>query len=148
MKDPWEKNWKTGKEPWEQHEKAGKESRERAVKRRPFWTYLLALRARWNRTGYPAWLFFGSLSAAGVVMILPAVLLVAYANRLGIWWANLLILYLGALFSGYAVIVYPREMAHMRYLLGDEAFFLVYPEERKKELRRLVRQQRRERKTV
>lgn|GEM_PF-6736826 len=124
------------KEPWEQQEK-----------KRPFWGYLPALRARWNRTGYPAWLFFGAICVAAVAMAMPVVLLVAYADRLGIWWAILLALYFAALAGSYVLIVYPREMAHMRYLLGDEAFFLVYPEERKKELRRLVRQQRREKKS-
>ena len=104
---------------------------------------LHALWVRWNRMGYPAGLFFGTLAAAAVVMIVPVVLLVAFADKLGAWWAILLILYMGILISVYTWIVYPREMARMRYLLGDEAFFLVYPGEKKKERKRREKELRR-----
>lgn len=101
--------------------------------------YFHALHVRWNRMGYPAWLFLLALCIVPVLMIMPGFLLVLYADKLGIWWAILLILYMAILFSVYTWIVYPREMARMRYLLGDEAFFLVYPEEKKKELKRQQR---------
>ena len=101
------------------------------------------LLVRWRRMGYPAWLYFGAISGCAVVMIMPVVLLVTFADRLGVWWAILLALYTAILVSAYAFIVYPREMNRMRYILGDEAFFLVYPEEKKRELRRQERLRRR-----
>lgn len=106
--------------------------------------YFHALRVNWERMGYPAWLYFGAISAAAVVMIMPVVLLVAFADKLGVWWAILLLLYLTILVVIHTKIVYPREMARMRYILGDEAFFLVYPEEKKKELKRRQREKRRQ----
>ena len=45
--------------------------------------YFHALRVNWERMGYPAWLYFGAIATAAVVMIMPVVLLVAFADRLG-----------------------------------------------------------------
>ena len=110
--------------------------------------YFHALRVNGERMGYPAWLYFGAIATAAVVMIMPVVLLVAFADRLGVWWAILLLLYLATLVVIHTKIVYPREMARMRFILGDEAFFLVYPEEKKKELKRREREKRRQERRV
>ena len=69
-------------------------------------------------------------------------------RQAGVWWAILLLLYLATLVVIHTKIVYPREMARMRFILGDEAFFLVYPEEKKKELKRREREKRRQERRV
>lgn len=98
----------------------------------------------WRRMGFPAWLCFGIITVCAVAMIMPVVLLVAFADKLGIWWAILLLIYMILLICVYTLIVYPREMERIHYILGDELFFLAYPGERKKELRRRERERRRQ----
>jgi len=70
---------------------------------------------------------------------LPAILLFCYADRLGLSWSVLLFAYMGLLIATYALIIRPRELAKLRYDLGDERFFELFPREKKKEQRKLAR---------
>ena len=76
---------------------------------------------------------------ATIVLSLPALLLFCYADRLGLSWSILLFAYMGLLTASYAMIIRPREMAKLRYDLGDEQFFEIFPREKKKEQRRMER---------
>ena len=83
--------------------------------------------------GYIAW----------AALNLPALLLFCYADRLGVWWAILLLAYMTGLNTVYVKIIRPRQLAKLRMDLGDELFFLTYPGEKKKLLRRKARERRR-----
>ena len=80
---------------------------------------------------------------AMAVLNLPALLLICYADRLGVWWSILLLVYMGGLNTAYVMIIRPRQLAKLRMDLGDELFFLTYPREKKKLLRRKARERRR-----
>ena len=99
------------------------------------------MRKLWKWLRSPAMIVFWSYAsmAAGN---LPAILLLCYADHLGVWWFILLMIYMTALACVFLLILWPREVARLRYTLGDEAFFLLYPWERKRELRRLERRER------
>ena len=87
----------------------------------------------------PSAIIFG----AAVFTILantPLVLLFCYADKLGMWWFPILVAYFGCFLLMYAAIIKPREMARLRYLLGDEDFFLLFPSEMKHELRHIQRE--------
>ena len=95
------------------------------------------------RMGLPPAVGLALGAAATVILSLPVILLFCYADHLGRWWLVLLLLYFAALITVHVAIVLPREMDRLRYQMGDEAFFLVYPKERKKEQRRRARALRR-----
>ncbi len=71
---------------------------------------------------------------------LPAIVVMCYADVLGYWWWIIITTYITLLSWCYVAIVRPRQMAYLRYMLGDELFFLTYPGEKKNSpARRLAR---------
>lgn len=90
----------------------------------------------------PSAIIFGA-AAFTILANTPLVLIFCYADKLGPLWMVLLAAYFGCFILLYASIIKPREMARLRYLLGDEDFYLLFPSELKRELRRLRREQKR-----
>lgn len=72
------------------------------------------------------------------------VLLFYFSDRLGVWWLILLVLYIGALIAGTALIWHRKEMRVLRANYGDEFYFKAYPREKKREERRERRRTERE----
>ena len=87
----------------------------------------------------PAAIIVGSV-AFTVGINTPMILIFAHANVFGYWWFVLVLLYMLLFLSIYAFLIKPRDMARLRYMLGDEAFFELFPKELKREIRRLSRE--------
>ncbi len=79
---------------------------------------------------------------AMVVCNLPAIVVLCYADVLGPLWWIIILAYLTLLSWCYIAIVRPRQLAMLRYELGDELFFMTYPGERKKLARKKERYER------
>ncbi len=78
-----------------------------------------------------------ALCALGTVVLnVPVLFIFKYAEKLGWLWLFVLFGYFGLLITLYALILRPRQYAYLRYTLGDELFFELYPREKEKELRR------------
>lgn len=82
---------------------------------------------------------------ATMVLNIPAIILFSYADRLGPCWMPILLAYFALLSFFYVRILRPRELARLRYQLGDEQFFELFPRERKREERQKARKARAER---
>jgi len=81
-----------------------------------------------------------AMCALGTVALnIPLILLFCFSERLGWIWTLLILLYFAILITVYALILRPRQLAHLRYELGDALFFELYPKEKEKELRRNAR---------
>lgn len=79
---------------------------------------------------------------AMILCNLPAIVVMCYADVLGYWWWIIILTYITLLSWCYIAIVRPRQLAYLRYTLGDELFFLIYPGEKKKLARKKARYQR------
>ena len=89
-----------------------------------------------SRLKSPGRILFGSYAAMALGS-LPVILLLCFADHLGVWWFILLSLYMILLTTVYFLILRPREIARIRGLLADdELFFQLYPKEKLREERR------------
>ena len=73
--------------------------------------------------------------AAGIFLLFAAVFLIPIfflfkADKLGIWWTVLLVLYLSILCGIYWIILHRRRMLDLRGLMGSEAFYKAFPREK------------------
>ena len=94
-----------------------------------------------SRLKSPGMILFGSYAAMALGS-LPVILLLCFADHLGVWWFILLSLYMILLTTVYFLILRPREIARIRGLLADdELFFQLYPKEKLREERRRTRAQ-------
>lgn len=78
-----------------------------------------------------------------VLMIMPIVLILCYAHKLGQWWVVLLVLYIVTLISVTGIVLYFKEVHALRGILGDELFFKKFPHEKKRYIRKLRREEKR-----
>lgn len=69
-------------------------------------------------------------------MIAPAMLIIVNAPRLGVWWLPLLLLYLLPFTTGQLFLVRHMEKNRIHGVVGDEAFYTLYPKDLKKALKR------------
>jgi hypothetical protein len=77
-----------------------------------------------------------AMGLAVPVLITPAMLIIMNAPRFGIWWLPLLFLYLLPFTTGQLFLVRRREMNRIHGLVGDEMFYIIYPKELKRDLRK------------
>ena len=77
-----------------------------------------------------------TLGLAAPVLIAPAMLIIVNAPRLGVWWLPLLLLYLLPFTTGQLFLVRHMEKNRIHGVVGDEAFYTLYPKDLKKALKR------------
>ena len=76
-----------------------------------------------------------ALGLATPVLIIPAMLIILNAHRLGIWWLPLLLLYLLPFTTRQLFMAQRRERNRIRTLVGEEMYFTIYPRDLNKALR-------------
>ncbi len=97
---------------------------------------------RFARTGLrPTFQFLLITILFFLATMLPSIYLFDYSKQLGYWWVILLFLYYGSLTYAYIFILLKREKVWIRQQLGDEAFFKLFPGEKRKLERERARAQ-------
>ena len=74
--------------------------------------------------------------------MLPSIYLFDYSKQIGYWWSVLLFGYYGGLTFVYISILLKREKIWIRQQLGDEAFFRLFPGEKRRLERQRLKEQR------